>query len=207
MVITEVAAVTKSRYRVVLDGEIAFVLYKGELRRLHIAQGEELQENARQSIFQEILPKRAKLRCMNLLKTKDYTKKQLEDKLRQGGYPLEIIEQAVAYVESYGYINDKNYARSYIEYNMQKKSRKRIENDLSQKGISRELAGKVFEELKEDGVEMDEAAMIRELLLKKNFHFQESTYAERQKMCAFLYRKGFHADTISKVLLLDITSF
>ena len=206
MMITEVAAVTKSRYRVVLDGETAFILYKGELHRFHIQQGEELEEDARQSIFHEILPKRAKLRCMNLLKARDYTRKQLEDKLKQGGYPTDIIEEAIAYVESYGYINDENYARSFIEYNMQTKSRKRIENDLSQKGVSKELIRKVFDELKEDGLEIDEAAMIKELLLKKNFHFQESTYEERQKMCAFLYRKGFHADTISKVLLLDITS-
>ena len=206
MMITEVAAVTKSRYRVVLDGEIAFILYKGELHRFHIKQGEELEEDVRQSIFHEILPKRAKLRCMNLLKTRDYTRKQLEDKLKQGGYPADIIEEAVAYVESYGYINDENYARSFIEYHMQTKSRKRMENDLSQKGVSKELIRKVFDELKEDGLEIDETAMIKELLLKKNFHFQESTYEERQKMCAFLYRKGFHADTISKVLLLDITS-
>ena len=206
MIITEVAAVTKSRYRVVLDGETAFILYKGELHRFHIKQGEELEEDAKQSIFHEILPKRAKLRCMNLLKSRDYTRKQLEDKLKQGGYPPDIIEEAVAYVESYGYINDENYARGFIEYHMQTKSRKRIENDLLQKGVSKELIRKVFDELKEDGLEIDEAAMIRELLLKKNFHFQESTYEERQKMCAFLYRKGFHADTISKVLLLDITS-
>ena len=206
MMITEVAAVTKSRYRVVLDGGTAFTLYKGELHRFHIEQGEELDEDARQSIFHEILPKRAKLRCMNLLKARDYTKKQLEDKLKQGGYPADIIEEAVTYVESYGYINDENYARSFIEYHMQTKSRKRMENDLSQKGVSKELIRKVFDELKEDGLEIDETAMIKELLLKKNFHFQESTYEERQKMCAFLYRKGFHADTISKVLLLDITS-
>ena len=206
MMITEVAAVTKSRYRVVLDGETAFILYKGELHRFHIKQGEELEEDAKQSIFHEILPKRAKLRCMNLIKSRDYTRKQLEDKLKQGGYPADIIEEAVAYVESYGYVNDENYARSFIEYHMRTKSRKRIENDLSQKGVSKELIRKVFDELKEDGLEVDEAAMIKELLLKKNFHFQESTYEERQKMCAFLYRKGFHADTISKVLLLDITS-
>lgn len=206
MMITEVAAVTKSRYRVVLDGETAFVLYRGELRRFHILQGENLSEDARQSIFHDILPKRAKLRCMNLLKSRDYTRKQLADKLRQGGYPPEIIEEALAYVESYGYINDKNYVRSFIEYNMQTKSRKRIEHDLAQKGISKELVGEVFDELQEAGLEMDEAAMIRKLLLKKNFSVKESTYAERQKMCAFLYRKGFHADAISKVLLLDITS-
>lgn len=205
MMITEITAITKSRFRVVLDGEISFVLYKGELQRFHIRQDEELTEEAYQSIFREILPKRAKLRSMNLLKSRDYTKKQLEDKLKQGGYPQEIIAEAIAYVESYGYINDENYVRSFIEYNMQSKSRKRIENDLLQKGIGKEQITKAFAELEEEGQKIDETAMIYNLLLKKNFCARNATYAEKQKMCGFLYRKGFHTDAISRALLLDIT--
>ena len=144
---------------------------------------------------------------MNLLKSRDYTKKQLEEKLKQGGYPAKIIEEAIAYVESYGYVNDENYARAFIEYNIQAKSRKRIENDLLQKGISKELIYKAFTDLEADGLEIDEIAMIQKLLLKKNFHVQDADYEERRKMCAFLYRKGFHTDAISKALSLDITSF
>ncbi len=205
MMITEITAITKSRFRVVLDGEMTFVLYKGELRRFHMKQGEELTEDAYRSIFHEILPKRAKLRSMNLLKVKDYTRKQLADKLKQEGYPQDIIETAVAYVESYGYIDDERYARSFIEYHMQNKSRRRIENDLQQKGIGRGLIVKIFDELKEEGQEIDEITMIRNLLVKKNFRAQDATYVEKQKMCGFLYRKGFHTDVISRALLLDIT--
>lgn len=207
MVITEMVPITKSRYRVTLEDESTFVLYKGELRRFHMKQGEEMPEDAYHSILREILPKRAKLRCMNLLKTKDYTKRQLEDKLKQGEYPEEIIAQAIAYVESYGYVNDRKYARDYIAYHIQDKSRKRIENDLARKGIEREAINTAFEELEEEGIEMDETAMIQKILMKKNFRVQDTTYEERQKMCAFLYRKGFHTNAISKALLLDITSF
>lgn len=205
MTITEITAITKSRYRVVLDEDFAFALYKGELRRFHMKQGEELTEDAYQSILHEILPKRAKMRCMNLLQTKDYTRKQLEDKLKQGNYPMAVIEEAIAYVESYGYINDENYARNFIECNVEKKSRMRIENDLLRKGIPKDLIHKVFDELKEDGVGIDENAMICRLLSKKNYHAQTATNEEKRKMYGFLYRKGFHADAISKAMLLDIT--
>lgn len=205
MTITEITAINKLRYRVTVDEENHFILYRGELHRFQMKQGGELSEENYESILREILPKRAKLRCMNLLKTKDYTRRQLEDKLRQGGYPAEIIEDAIAYVESYGYVNDENYARNYIEYHMQTRSRKRIENDLQQKGIQRELIFMVFDELTEGGLEMDEAAMIQKILLKKNFHAGTADDKERQKMYAFLYRKGFRADAISRALLLDIT--
>ena len=207
MIVKEITAITKSRYKVVLESHITFVLYKGELNRYHIKQGEELPDNIYQIIVNEILPKRAKLRCMNLLKSKDYTRKQLEDKLKQGGYPAEIIAHALEYVESYDYINDERYTRNFIEYNMQSKSRTRIENDLIRKGICKNVIVKAFDELKSDGMEIDEESMIHKLLLKKNYHAQTATNDEKRKMFAFLYRKGFHSDIIRRALLLDIISF
>ncbi len=205
MTVTDITPITKSRYRIVLNEEITFVLYKGEMNRLNIRRGEEVMKDTYLHIFHEILPKRAKLRCMNLLQTKDYTHRQLEDKLKQGEYPKEIIEDAIAYVESYGYVDDEKYVRDFIEYNISKKSRMRIENDLMRKGIRRELIDKIFDELKEDGMEIDEITMIRELMLKKNYNFQSATYEEKRKMYAFLSRKGFCSDVIGRALLLDIT--
>ncbi|MCM1089112.1 MAG: recombination regulator RecX [Muribaculaceae bacterium] len=205
MVITEISAITKSRYRIVLEDNLNFVLYKGELQRFHLQQGEDMAEDVYQKIMQEILPKRARLRCMNLLKSRDYTRKQLADKLRQGGYPGAIIEDALAYVESYGYVDDERYVREFIEYHMQLKSRKRIENDLMKKGIDRKLIGRIFEELQENGTEIDETAMISKILLKKNYKGETATDEEKRKMYGFLYRKGFHTDRINQALLLDIT--
>lgn len=205
MTITEITAINKSRYRVTLDEEETFVLYGGELRRFHMKQGGEITKEIYGQIFHEILPKRARLRCMNLLKVKDYTRRQLADKLKQGEYPAEIIEDALAYVESYGYVNDGNYARNFIEYHIGTRSRRRIESDLQQKGIRKELIMRAFDELLEEGMEIDETAQIQKFLLKKNFHAQTATDKERQKMYGFLYRKGFRTDAISRALLLDIT--
>lgn len=200
MTVTDIAPITKSRYRIVLDEELTFVLYKGEMNRLNIRRGEEVMEDTYLRIFHEILPKRARLRCMNLLQAKDYTHRQLEDKLKQGEYPEEIIEDAIAYVESYGYVDDEKYVRDFIEYNMSKKSRMRIENDLMRKGIRKELADKIFDELKEDGIEIDETEMIRQILLKKNYDSQSATDEEKRKMYAFLSRKGFCSDVIGRAL-------
>ncbi|MCM1144019.1 MAG: recombination regulator RecX [Blautia sp.] len=205
MLITEINAVTKSRYKIVLEDNLHFVLYKGELQRFHLQQGQEITDDAYQKIMREILPKRARLRCMNLLKSKDYTKKQLADKLREGGYPGAIIEDALAYVESYGYVDDERYVREFIEYHMQSKSRKRIENDLMKKGIDRKLISGAFEELQENGIEIDETAMISKILLKKNYKGETATDEEKRKMYGFLYRKGFHTERINQALLLDIT--
>ncbi|MDE6738359.1 MAG: regulatory protein RecX, partial [Lachnospiraceae bacterium] len=103
MLVTQISEMSKSRCRVYLDGQFAFVLYKGELRRFQIKVDHELPEESYREIMTEILPKRAKLRSMNLLQSRDYTRRQLADKLEQGDYPQECIEEAIAYVESYGY--------------------------------------------------------------------------------------------------------
>lgn len=202
MIVTQISEVSKSRYRIYLDGQFAFVLYKGELRQFQIREGQELSEESYQHIMVQILPKRAKLRSMNLLQSRDYTKKQLEDKLRQGEYPQECIDEAVAYVESYGYIDDRRYARDYIEYHMQLRSRNRIETDLMKKGIAKDVIREAFDELANMGVEQDESTMIRDLLQKKQYCADTATKQEQQKMYGYLYRKGFSPEAIMRVLSL-----
>ena len=206
MVVTQISELSRSRFRIYLDGQFAFVLYKGELRQFQIKEGQELSEESYHHIMTQILPKRAKLRSMNLLQSRDYTRRQLEDKLRQGDYPQECIDEAIAYVESYGYIDDRRYAKDYVEYHLQTKSRNRIETDLLKKGIAKELIREVFDELGNLGVKQDELAIICELLKKKKYCTDTATRQEQQKMYGFLYRKGFRGDTIARALLLDITS-
>ena len=77
MIVTGIEEMTKSRSKISIDGEFAFVLYKGELRHFHLLEGEEISEEDYEHIMKEILPKRAKLRAMNLLLKKDYTTSQL----------------------------------------------------------------------------------------------------------------------------------
>ena len=200
MLVTQISEASKSRSRIYLDGQFAFVLYKGELRQFQIKENQELPEESYQQIITQILPKRAKLRSMNLLKSRDYTKKQLEDKLREGDYPKECIEEAGAYVESYGYIDDRRYAKDYIEYHIQTKSRTRIEADLMRKGIAKDIIWEVFDELVNMGVEQDESAMICNLMQKKRYSADTATEQEKQKMYGFLYRRGFSPEAIMRVL-------
>lgn len=206
MIVTQISEVSKSRYRIYLDGQFAFILYKGELRRFQIKVDQELSEKIYQEIMTQILPKRAKLRSMNLLQSRDYTRRQLSDKLKQGEYPQECIEEAIAYVESYGYIDDERYARDFIEYHLADKSRTRIETDLMRKGIDRDVIRRAFQQLTDLGVEQDELTLACELLRKKKYCADTATGQEQQKMYGFLYRKGFRSDIISRALLLDITS-
>ena len=205
MTVTNIKELSKSRVRIEIDHEFAFVLYKGELRLHKIEEGDEIEDAVYDRIMKDVLPKRAKLRAMNLLKNRTYTKAQLKDKLLQGGYPEQIADIAVDYVVSYRYVDDEQYVRDFIEYNREKKSRKRIQLDLMYKGISEQLFQDIWEEIAGDDEEVIEREQIIYWMNKKHFCPQEATFEEKQKMMALLYRKGFSINNIRSILSLDIT--
>ena len=147
-----------------------------------------------------LLPKRAKLRCMNLLKSRSYTRKQLMEKLRAGKYPEEVIEEALSYVESYGYVNDAAYARSYVEDQIGKKGLRRIEEELLRKGVDREMIEEAVSQVQERDGGQDETALIAALLEKRHFRPAEADLSEKRRMQAFLFRRGFSAEGIRRAM-------
>lgn len=205
MRITRIEELTKSRSKVYIDQEFAFVLYKGELRLNHIREGAELSEETYHTIMEEILPRRAKLRAMNLLKSREYTVAQLRRKLEQGQYPGQIIEKALDYVASFHYTDDLRYAVDYIVCHEESRSLRRIEQDLQGKGISKEIIRAAWEAWQEQGGGQDEEKMIRTLLKKRGFDSEIADYTERQRQAAFLMRKGFSGEIIRHVLFSGST--
>ena len=106
MIVTKVEIVSKNRYKVEVDGEFAFVLYRRELSHYQIREECEVSEESFEQIKKEVIIKRAKLRAMHLLNDMDRTESQLRTKLRQSCYTEDVVEAALAYVKSFGYIDD-----------------------------------------------------------------------------------------------------
>lgn len=142
--------------------------------------------------------KRAKLRCMHLLEKRDYTEKELRQKLENGKteYTEEQIDGAIAYVKSFHYVDEGRYACKYIEAMQSRKSRRQIEQELYQKGVDRELIQEAFEETGE----VPEEEQIARWMEKRNFHPEEADLKEKQRMYAFLARKGFRAENIQRAM-------
>lgn len=198
MTVTDIVELSKTRARVFLDNETAFALYKSEIRKMNIKKDGALSDERLRYIMDELLVKRARLRCLNLLKSRDYTRHQLAGKLKQGFYPKTVIENAIAYAASYGYIDDVKYAKAYIKYAGSAKSKKQIINDLYKKGISKQDIENAYMQCEEENIIADEEELIEKLLVKKHYNRNASTFEERQKIAAFLYRKGFSSDKIHK---------
>lgn len=200
MKITKLEPLSRARSRVYIDEEFAFVLYRGELRTYELKEGAEIREDAYREIWETVLPKRAKLRAMNLLKTRQYTARQLMEKLQTGGYPEVIAKEALEYVKSFRYVDDARYIRDYVEYHRETRSLKDIERRLLQKGISRELLKDVLSEFDGQETEQSEMEAIRRLLAKKHYVKDVMEEKEREKLYAYFYRKGFSVEKVKRVL-------
>ena len=197
MTVTKIEPLSKTRYKVYLDGQFAFILYKGELSRYHIAEESVIEDDIYDSL-QQIITKRAKLRAMHLLSDMGRTESQLRTKLKQGGYTEDAVEAAIRYVKSFGYINDVEYARSFIDSRKERKSKKELYAALVQKGVSSEIVEQVFEEA--DYGEEDSRQAIEALMRKRNYNPETADVKEKQKMMGYLMRKGFSYQDVRNVL-------
>lgn len=203
MIITDIIPIDKKRDKIYIDNEFAFVIYKGECRLYDVIGGEELSGENYNKIVQELLPKRAKLRAMNLLTKKDYTEAGIRKKLSEGYYSQVQIDETVQYLKDYGYIDDERYVRNYFSIYIQSKPKNKIVQKLVEKGISYDLIESLVESIYEEERALtylpDEMEMGRKLLAKKKYDIENSVN-DRQKAFGYLIRHGISNENAIKLL-------
>lgn len=190
MQITAVVPLDKRRSKVFLDEEPAFVLYHGEIRQYQIEEGRELSREQYGRILEDVLYKRGKERVLYLLKDRDRTENEIRKKLKEGFYPQEVIERLVDFLREYHFVDDLEYGRRYVQAYGTKRSKKRLEFDLQQKGLTQEQISVLLEE------EVCEDSQIKAFLRKKGYIPGSTSPKERAKLTAALVRKGFSYDAI-----------
>lgn len=197
MLITKIECIDKKKSKVYIDEEFAFVLYKGEIYRYSIKENEEILDSLYEKIKNEIIIKRAKLRAMHLLNDMDRTESALRLKLKQNFYTEDVIDIALDYVKSFGYIDDYRYAMNLIDAKHQSKSRKELYSYLLQKGVATEVIEEALLQFDQDH---DDKEAIHKLILKKKFDVCTSDSVQLSKIYGFLARKGFGYDDIRQVV-------
>ena len=196
MEITSLVKLSKGRAKICLDNGADFVLYKKEYESYGIEEESELSLEDYQEICRDILIPRCKKRALHLLEKQDRSEKNLRDKLKEGGYPADIIDIAIDYINDYGYLDDYRMACSHIRFYMDSRSKRRIKQDLMNKGIKPD----VIERAIEDEYTCDETDQIQRLLEKKGYDPDNATYEQKAKMYRFLAGRGYSSESISRVL-------
>ena len=139
-----------------------------------------------------------------LISLKDRTKKEVRLKLEEKFWNKNAVLKAIEKLEEFGYLNDLNYAISYIERKTYGKNR--ISYNLFQKGIDRSTVEKAYLTLDEEKEENIDDVKLKKLIDKNSRKINSSNsrdekkLKEEQKLIQYLARQGFSLDKIFKKL-------
>lgn len=202
MKILSMEYVGKTKVRVRTEEDEVFCVSNRAAVEFSLREGAELSEENMKELYAYLRGK-ALEKCGRLLGDMGYSRRRLEEKLTADGFPRRIIGEVLKSLEDANYVDDARLAAGYVRYHLSDKSAARIRMDLKRKGIGDAEIEAAFSEYSENegnSVREMEEEQIRNLLVKKRFDASAADYEERQKMMAFLYRRGYSGDSIRAVL-------
>jgi regulatory protein len=186
------------RMRVTLENGELFNISERKAIDLGLETGGEMTQEIHEEILSD-LRRSCMQRCGALLGSRDYTVKRLRIKLEEAGFPPSIIEECIEKLTDAHYLDDRRYAQNYVRSYINDRSRRRIAQDLLGRGIAENMIEEAFASVGEE-TDPEEAQIrqIRRLLKKRDFDPAAATFEEKQKIMAFLHRKGYEADLIHR---------
>lgn len=195
MIITEIKPVKKVLSLIYIDGEYAMKLDSVVLAENGIRVGCEVDEELLEELREKSDYKRAKEKALYLLTGKDYTKKQLMDKIKKDSSE-EAAEEVCERMEELGLVNDESYARRLAHdlIYIKRLSVMGAKYKMMEKGIDRELCEEILEEFDVDPVEQ-----ITEIIERKYADKLDDEKGRRRAVSA-LQRMGYGWSDIKSAL-------
>lgn len=188
--ITQIEKVSrKNLYRIYENDVVLATINDFSIVHLSIKVGKEYEIE----IFNEMILQAKKGECfetlLNVLGQTALTEHIAKTKLKQRGYENDAIDFAVDKAVGYGYINDKEFAESYIKYTSGK-SRKRIKAELASKGVFEQTYSEALEDYDEyEACKKHISKMIKGELDDEG----------KRKLFSKVYMQGFPYDIIKNV--------
>lgn len=138
-------------------------------------------------------------KALNFISYRIRSKKEVYTKLKKEDVPEEHIDKIISKLEEDEYINDYRFAKAFFESKtrINKWSNKRIEYELIQKGISKDIINEFSLNFKE--LEFENAM---DLVEKKITQWENKFegFKLKNKIYTFLSSKGFDYSIIEKVI-------
>jgi regulatory protein len=201
MVITRIEELEKTKAKIYIDEEYAFLLYQKDIKQYKLEVNDEISPEIYDKIIEDTVLRRAKQKALAILKFMDRTELELRRKLSEAGYTSEIITRTLSYVYEYGYLSDERYAAAFVRSKKNTKSKLVIKTELIQKGINKEMIDHIFlTEYGDDEQEDAELIAIKKAISKKTKSPENLTPEAKQKLLASLYRKGFEISKIKQFI-------
>ena len=143
---------------------------------------------------------KAKNYILYLLSYRQYSKYEIQQKLKKKKYTISVIKQAISDLERVELINDRKFAEMWIDTRMRLKPKGKtaLWQELREKGIDKSIIDSVLSNFEEKYDEFLIAKKLAQKRLKsyKNIDLEKS----KQRIYNFLRRRGFSYETINEVL-------
>ncbi len=116
------------------------------------------------------------------------TRSQIKIFLAKKGYVQAVIDYVMGRLDYYGYADDGQYCRMYIE-SVSNKSKRAIEAELIKRGVDKSVVEAELENYEDDADEVF-------TLLQKYLRGKELTKENVYKGCRYLISKGYDYDAV-----------
>ena len=200
--LTQIKETKKGRMALFLDGEFAFSLDEDTFAAAALHQDDELEDWQIEELRKKSETRRALDKAMDYLSLRDHAAGELYQKLCRK-FDAHSAAYAVARAGELGLLNDVSFARRRAAELLRKRKSREILNDLSAKGIDRDTAADVVEELfaETDDGESPELETARALVQRQ--YAAKLAAGKRDQVAAALARRGFSHAVIREVLSDD----
>jgi regulatory protein len=134
-----------------------------------------------------------------LLKFRLRSEKEVYLRLKQKRFTEEVIRQVISFLKEKGFIDDAAFARAWAESRLKKPlGIRRIRQELVLKGIDKGIIEAALGEIKENYSERE----LVETLARERLNRLKGIEPRlaRQRIFAYLVRRGFSPDVITEVL-------
>jgi SOS response regulatory protein OraA/RecX len=174
------------RRRVFVDGEEWRALPADVLADAGIREGASIDPVATLARIDDSLPVQAWERALRLITFRERGTGELTRRLSDDGYPDAVVAATLARADELGFLDDRRFADSLVRglTNGRGLGRRRVEAELSAKGVDEALAGEMLGLYCSEDHERERAqAMARRLLKTRSL--------EPRKLASRLVAKGF----------------
>jgi regulatory protein len=143
---------------------------------------------------------KAKNAAYRLLTYRPRSRAELAQKLQDRQFPAAVIEAVLDDLVRFGYVNDRQFAEQFASSRIRLRGfgRRRIEVELRNKGIDRQIINEALAGVLDIDAEIDTAK--KAAARKLNTMKAADREAKYRRLAGFLERRGFSYDVIRIVL-------
>jgi regulatory protein len=186
-----------NRYSIFIDGEFVLGIDKKTVEDMDLRVGKLVDEKDLKKITSQEELNKAQAYALMLLGYRERSLREIKMRMRQKGYEEKLIEKVVKYLKDRNLINDKRFTRLWAESRIKKGYGSwRIQSELEQKGVNREMADEILKDLYSG---INEVQIALDLVRKKKGVLKESQRLT-ERVSNLLRRRGFSFEVISNVV-------